>query len=490
MAQIDNQTSNQNLSKKVAGGVFWNILNFGLGKLVILITTSILARLLTKDDFGQISVASLAITYLSIVKDLGLGVALVQRREDVNEAANTVFTINIILGLTVSALIIPLAPFVAAYFHDLRVIPVVRWLGVSFAINAFGAIHMIWLLRDLDYRRKLIPDMGNSIVKGAVSIGMALTGFGVWSLVFGQIAGTLTSVVLAWIIVKWRPKLLIERNIAKQMIKFGSSVIGGDIISVVIDNVDYIIVGRLFGLVQLGVYSLAYRLPEMLLIGNLWVLGQIAFPAFSSIQDKPDEMRKGFLGSVRIVELIATPVSLGLLIAADPIIRVVFGNQWLDAIPMLRVLAVYAWVYSVGFHVGGIYKAVGRPDILFKLSIFTVSILIPSLLIGSRFGVIGVAWGHLFAVLVRRIVSLTVATRFVKVTYQEIFNQLTSSLRAGLVMVMVTLPVLYGVKGLEPLLQLIFVVLAGVISYLGVVWWTEKENLFSLMRAIGIFRKA
>src|SRR5215217_2616142 len=150
-----------------------------------------------------------------------------------------------------------------------------------------------------------------------------------------------------------------------------------------------VIVGRIFGLVPLSIYTLAYRLPEMLLIGNLWVMGGVVFPAFSTIQDQPNELRRGFLASVRYVELIAVPICLGLLIAADPIVRVVFGDQWLDAIPVLRVLAVYAWVYSLGYHVGGFYKAIGRPDILLRLSILTLVIIIPALLIGARFGIIG-----------------------------------------------------------------------------------------------------
>jgi PST family polysaccharide transporter len=332
--------------------------------------------------------------------------------------------------------------------------------------------------------------MGNTIVKGVISIGMAFAGFGVWSLVVGQIAGALASVLLVWIILPWRPRLTINRTIANSLIKFGSSIIGGDILTTIIDNIDYVIVGRIFGVAQLSVYTLAYRLPEMLLIGNLWVIGQIAFPAFSSIQDKPEEMRNGFLGSVRLVELIATPISLGLFVAADPIVRVVFGDQWLEAIPMLRILALYAWVYSLGFHIGGIYKAVGRPDILLNLSIFSVIILIPSLLFGSTFGVIGVAWGHLFAVLIRRMVSLAFATRFLKVTLWEILSQLAPSLRAGLVMASATVAVLYLTASLSPLVQLIFVVIVGAGSYLGVAWWTEKDNLFRLMRALRAPQKA
>jgi PST family polysaccharide transporter len=167
-------------------------------------------------------------------------------------------------------------------------------------------------------------------------------------------------------------------------------------------------------------------------------------------------------------------------------VRVVFGDQWLEAIPILRVLAIYAWVYSLGYHVGGLYKAVGRPDILLRLSILTLIIIIPSLLIGARFGIIGVAVGHLVAVLIRRIVSLTLATHFVNVSILEIFAELRSSLLAALVMAPVTLVVSYLTAGLNPFVQLTLIVLAGAISYLGVLWWIERENLMRLLRMVKI----
>ncbi|MBI5296226.1 MAG: lipopolysaccharide biosynthesis protein [Chloroflexi bacterium] len=476
------------ITRKAGRGIVWTFLTFGLSKLGVLLTTSILARLLSKDDFGLVAIAVVAINYLGVIKDLGLGVALIQRREDVNEAANTVFTINILLGFFLSAIVIPFAPLFAGYFDDPMIVPVLRWLGVSFAINALGSVHNIWLMRELDYRRKFIPDMGNTVVKAVVSIGLAFGGFGVWALVFGQISGALVSVILVWAILPWRPRLSLNRKITRSLMKFGASIIGGDIIGVIIDNLDYLIVGRIFGLAQLSVYTLAYRLPEMLVVGNLWVMGGVMFPAFSSIQDRIGELRRGFLTSVRLIELIIVPICLGLVIAAEPIVRVVFGDQWLEVIPLLRVLAVYAWVYSLGYHIGDVYKAVGRPDILLKLSIFTLVILVPAMLIGAQFGLIGIAWGHLAAVLIRRTVSLRIATRFVDVSILDIFRELKPSFLGALVMVPVTLAVMLLTAGTNPVLQLIAVVACGAVSYLGILWRVERENLLRVVRVIGMSR--
>lgn len=475
------------ITRKAGRGFFWNFLTYGLGKLVVLITTSILARLLTKDEFGQVAIAVVAINYLSVIKDLGFGLALIQRRDDINRAADVVFTLNVIIGFVLSLIIIPLAPWFALYFNDPLVTSLLRWLGASFAINALGAVHNIWLMRDLDYRRRFIPSMGNTLIKGVVSIGMAYAGFGVWSLVFGQIAGAVGSVILVWIIFPWRPRISFDLKITRELMKFGVSVTVGDSLGVFIDNVDYIIVGKLFGLAELSVYTLAYRLPEMLLIGNLWVLNGITFPAFSSIQDKPAEMRQGVLAAIRLIQLIAVPISVGLFIAADPIVRVVFGDQWLEAIPVLRVLAVYAWVYSLGFHIGDVYKAIGRPDINLKLDLLTIFIVVPALLIGSRFGLIGIAWGHLIAVLIQRAITLALATRFVKIKIVDIIKELTPAFTGALVMVLFTSAAVFLTSNLNSFIQLILVVIVGMVSYLTVMWWLERDNLLGILR---IFRPA
>ena len=483
---LSEEYDNRQIAQKTAWGFLWNFSAYFLGKFVVLITTSILARVLAKNDFGLVAIAVVAINYLSVLKDLGLGVALIQRKGDVKEAADTVFTINVIIGLILSALIVPLAPFVAAYFRDPQITSVLRWMGISFIINALGSVHTNWLVRELEYRRKLIPDLGGPLIKGVVSIALAYLGYGVWSLVFGQIAGAIASVILVWMILPWRPHLSLNRKVASGLMKFGASVTLIDILNEITDNIDYVIVGRVFGLVPLSIYTLAYRLPEMLLIGNLWVMGGVVFPALSTVQDRPDELRKGFLASVRFVELIAVPICLGLLIAADPIVRVVFGEQWLEAIPVLRVLAIYAWVYSLGYHVGGFYKAIGRPDILLKLSILTLVIIIPALLIGARFGLIGVAIGHLIAILIRRVISVGLATRFVNVTIMDIFGELRSSLVAAFVMAPVAWAVSQLTTGINPFLQLSAIVLSGTVSYLGVLWWIEKENLLRLLRMVGV----
>ena len=470
--------------QKTARAIFWNFVAYGLNKGLVLVTISILARLLGRDDFGLVALAVVAINYLSVIKDLGLGIALIQQQEDVNKAANTVFTLNLIIGIFLSAVLIPLAPLVADYFNNPLVTPVLRWLGLSFFIGAIGSVHVVWLLREMDYRRKMVPDLGSTLIKGIVSIGLALAGYGVWALVIGQLCGILSSVIMVRVMVPWRPRFTLDLKIAKSLLAFGSSIISSDILSVTIDNLGYIIIGRLYGAAPLGTYTLAFRLPEMLLLGNLWITASVAFPAFAKIKKAPDDLRRGFLGSIRLVELMAVPVCLGLIIAADPIIRVIFGSQWVDAIPIMRILTLYALVASVGYHVGDVYKAIGRPYILLNMTLLTLALLGISLLVGSHFGLAGIAWGYVVAVFIEKMISLIIASRLIKTSLTEIFAEMIPSIKGGLVLSTVTLSVLCMTTSLSPFAQLALLLLSGIVSYMGIVWRIERENLVQLINMI------
>ncbi len=470
------------IERKTASGVIWNFTAYGLSKGITLITLSIIARMLAKGDFGLVAVAVVALNYLAVFKDLGLGVALIQRRGNIESAANTVFTLNLAVGFLLTIIVMPIAPYIALYFGDPLLTPVLRWLGVSFLINAIGSIHIVLMKRELDFRRKLIPDFGNAFIKGIVSISMAYSGFGVWSLVFGQLSGAVASAIIVWIVFPWKPRISIDRSIVKRLIKFGSSVMGIDILSVLIENLPVIVIGRVCGLALLGVYSIAYRLPEILLISILWVMDGVIFPAFSMIQEQPEELRKGFLTSIRLVELVEVPLSLGLFIAADPIVRIFFGGQWVEAIPILRILAIYCWVYSIGFHAGVIYKAIGRPDILLKLSLLEIIIEPLALLVGSVYGLIGIALGHLAAIVIYRFVNLMVAVRVVDVTLFEIIRQLKPAVQGGFVLLLFALPVLYYTENINPVLRLLMVAFSGASGYLGTLYLFEKKNLLYIVR--------
>jgi lipopolysaccharide exporter len=480
------QPSPHEIGKKVAHNAGWNYLSFGLSKALNLVVVSILAHLLTPNLFGIVALATLAIDYLSILSDFGLGAALIHRRENIDEASNIAFTFNLLIGFSLTGVVMAISPFAALFFHEPSLTPILRWLGLTFAISSIGSVHKALLQRDLRFGKKLIPELGNTLVKGGLSIWLAIVGHGAWSLVYGQLAGVSASAVLLWIVIPWRPRLMINSNITNQLFKYGFPVMTDRAFTTFADSFDYFLIGRFFNTTALGIYTLAYRLPDLLIINTLSVLAAVFFPAFSSIQNQQDVLRKSFLSTIRYVQLLVTPLCLGLLVAADPIIRVVFGEQWLQSIPILQVLSLYALALSIGFHVGDIYKAIGRPDILLKLALPILIIRLIALWVGSQYNLIGIAIGHLVATSIEVIIRASVAINILKVSLREILNQLTAFI-GGVSLLALAIPVLYLTQDTSPSIRLISVVIAGATGYICTMWFLERDTILKGFGMLGFF---
>jgi O-antigen/teichoic acid export membrane protein len=463
----------------------WNYLSFGASKAVNLVTLSILAHLLSPANFGLVALAALTMDYLSVFSDLGLGAALIQRKQNVEESAGTALFLNVAANGVLTLLLIAISPLVASFFHEPQVVPVLSCLSLTLLLNSLGSVHNVLLQRQLQFKKKLIPDLGASLVKAIVSIAMALAGFGVWALVAGQLVASAVTSVLWWVVIPWRPQLTWRSAIAKELFRYGVSIMGNNALSAWQDSFDYLIIGRFYDATALGIYTIAYRLPETLVITTLWVMTSVLFPTFSALQDAKDALKRSFLVTVHYVELLVTPICLGMVLAADPIIRVAFGDQWLDAVPLLRVLALYAWVMSIGYHAGDIYKAMGRPDILVKTGLPLFILRLVALWIGAKYSLLGVAVAHLAVEVVSVVVRLALMHRMIDVSILELTREMTALIGAvGLAALAV--PALYFTADLAPLVRLIITVFAGALGYLGVIWAIEGKSLRDALRMMGI----
>jgi O-antigen/teichoic acid export membrane protein len=475
----------QEVTKKATHSLGWHTLSFGGTKLLTLITLSVLARLLPPENFGLVALATLTMDYLSIVSDLGFGAALIQRKGNIRESASVAFTVNLFANIILTILIYFIAPYAAAFFREPELTLVLRWLSLTFILKAIGSIHKITIERELNFKNRVFPDVGSSIIKAIISIGLALAGFGVWSLIVGQLVGIAISSILLWYMVPWRPRLVWDPKTAKELFSYGLSIMGINAFSAWEDNFDYLIIGRLFNTTALGIYTIAYRLPETLILNTMWVITAVLFPAFSALQDDKDSLKKGFLSTVRYVELLVVPLCFGMFVAADPLIRVAFGEQWIEAIPILQIISLYTLINSIGFHAGDVYKAIGRPDIILKIAIPMVPLRLVLLWIGAQYSLTGVAIAHLVTEIINASINFVVVKRIINVTLTEIILELKAFI-GGAALIGLALPALHLTQDFSPLVRLTIVVIAGAIGYMTTIWMIERRSLVGALRMFGI----
>jgi O-antigen/teichoic acid export membrane protein len=482
--------SRDDLGTTAARAIAWNYVSFASGKVLVLVTMAVLARLLSPEQFGIVGFATLVTAYLSVLKDLGLGAAVIQRQEDVEESAQTVFVLNLLIGAVLTSVTYFAAPLVASFFREPLVTPLLRVLGFTFILESLGSMHVVLLKRNLDFRRKLVPDVGQSIVKGVVAISTAATGFGVWALVWGHLAGVLAFVLLSWIVIPWRPTWQVQRRLIPPLARFGAPLIVTDIQYAIWSNLDYVVVGRLLGDAALGLYTLAYRLPE-LLVHSVWrVLAQAVFPVFSRLQSDLAALRKGFLATIRYTQLAIVPLCVGLFVTAEPAVAVIFGDQWQAVVPVLQIMAVFSLIASIGVNAGDVYKAIGRPGILAKLAILELLLLVPALLYGARYGVVGVAWAHAIVATVDSLIRLAVARSVLDLSLRDVGRQLMPSLAAGAILAAAAWATLGFTASLGDLPSLLITAVVGAATYAVAIWRLDHDAVLRILGWVGLRREA
>lgn len=469
------ETQNKSFAHVAIHGTFWRYVTFFSSKLMVFVSTVVLARLLSKDDFGVVGFAITALVFIDVFSG-GIGPAIIYYSED-KHRSDTAFWLGLAVGIILFGFTWVIAPYVASFFHDSRALLVVRIVGITFPLNALGDTHAAILQKQLAFNRIFIPDFMLAMSKGLVSIVLAFYGFGAWSLIWGQIAGSLISSISFWIVNLWRPSFNFDPQFAKAIFNYGIKYISANMVSIIALNLDYLLVGRYLGAEALGVYTLAFRLPDLLILQFAGVLSTVLFPIYARMREVPGNLARGFALTTRYVSLITVPLGLGLALVVRPLIIVVFTEKWVDVIPVVQVLAIYAVLKSLAYNAGSAYKAEGRPHVITVLEFIRLAFLFPALwwaVTGIK-TITAVGWGHMLVALVSCIVDLVTATRLLKLPLRDLGIALWPAVSAGLVMVVSVLSVLHFSVGYSDLFQLILGILAGAGTYILFLWVIQRE---------------
>lgn len=338
--------------------------------------TVILARLLLPSDFGIMAMASVAMNFATIMSNMGIGPAMIQKKDVTLRQMSSLYWLNIFLGCAVALGLILLSPVVSAFFKQpilLRIIPIV---SLSLFIGPIGKLFYSYLQKELYFKTMTICEIGSSLTGLAVAVVAALLKQGVYALVWGGLAAaaarSLLSVILCW--QHWRPILYFDSKEVRGFLHFGIFNSAENFVNFLSANIDYLVVGRVLGAQTLGVYRLAYELVVMPLTRINPILNRVAFPLFSKLQDDNDILRKGYTRSLAMLAHIVTPISVFLAVAAPQFVVVFFGAKWMDAAVIIRILSVMGVLKALANPAGSVINAKGRPDIGFYWNVFVAAL--------------------------------------------------------------------------------------------------------------------
>lgn len=424
------------IENAAARGVAWAFLATAAGRLISLLGLALLARLLAPEDFGLLAFALLYITYAETIGDLGTGMALVYWPSRTEDAAQVTLLVNLVLGVAHFAVTLLAAPAVAAFFGNPNGEAILRALAWSFPLKALGATHDALCQKGLHFRARMGPEVGLAAVKASVAVALARTGFGVWSLVWGQLAGLLAWTVLLWIVVPWRPQWRWPTDLLRPLLAYGRGIVAVNVLAAVTHHADLVVVGRMLGAAALGFYQMAYKVPEMTITVLLWVTSRVLFPAFSRLQAEGRGLGEAYLTALRYVGLLTVPAAVGLAFLAEPVVIILFGEAWKPSVPILRALAAYAGLRSLSTPAGDILKAMGRPGLLAGLSLSRAFVLLPTLVAAGRLGASQVALGMATVMGLAMVLNVAVVCRIAVIPWGDVLGAVRPSLAGGALLVL------------------------------------------------------
>jgi O-antigen/teichoic acid export membrane protein len=451
-------------------------------RLMTLVTTVVLARLLSPTDFGLVAMAAIFIGFADLVRDMGTGAGIVQTDAPTADLLSSVFWLNLGLGVLLTALLIVLAPVVAVLLREPRLTPVLRTLSVSMLFAAAGVVHTSMLTRELRFRQLAVVELCSALAGSILGVALALKGYGVWSLI-GQSVCTVVMVSGGtWLASEWRPRFVFDAASLRSILGFSANLTGFNAFNYFARNADNLLIGRYLGTQNLGFYDLAYRVMLYPLQMISWALGRALFPVYARLRAEPARLAAAYLKVTRGVALIAFPVIFGILSIAHPFVETALGPAWSPVVPLLLILGPLSALQAIGTTVGYVYQATGRTDLLFAWGIGAGLLLITSFAVGLHWGIIGVAVCY-------SIVSYALAYHLFKIPLSLIGLRVSDVAEAvgrpllcagGMLLVVFVLKRVIP-SAIDGALALGVLVSVGIVVYVSATWMWNRESAFEVL---------
>lgn len=427
--------------------------------------TITLARLLSPEDFGTVALLAVFTALAASVFEGGPTTALIRTRGSTLVQESSVFWFNIMLGAAFGLLLLCLAPLIARFYGLPVLKPLIAVAAAQVMLVAIGSIQTAMLTRALNFRSLLFVGLASTLFSGAVAIWLALAGYGPWALSLQMLSAAAVTTASLWYWSRWRPLLVFKVAETKALFRFGGHVIASSVLDVMASQGFALIFGKMHGVRDLGFFNraqTAQALPTNILSN---IIGRVALPLLATRSDDLDSLRSAVRRAVRVAMAINVPMLVGLSVLADLAIVILFGDAWLPAAPVLRILALTGAVYPVAMVLMQAILALDRSRAYLRLAIAKQSFTFVTVLTGSFFGIMGLAYSIIVVALGSFLMNAYVAKRLFRYGPAMQLNDISGVATASAAMA-AGLIGLRALLDLPPVLEAIAIIPAGAAFYL------------------------
>jgi O-antigen/teichoic acid export membrane protein len=481
-------TSLKNQSTKAFA---WDFAGKIAGQSVGFVISIFLARLLTPEDFGLLAMVNVVIALSASLMDMGLGVALIQRKEVSDAHYGSVFFFNIVIGTLLAAILFFAAPLVGYFYDNAQLVTMARAMSALFILRSIGNVLRMKLRKDLEYG---IPTQGNLLgasISGIIGIAMAFSGYGVWSLVIQSLLNPIIANFYLFYRVKWRPKLVFQWQALKELWSFGFRMFLSGILDTIFRNADSLIIGKLFSAATLGFYFRARSLNTYITQYTSNSLMSVLLPAFSMVQDDLVRFKKVVFKSYHMINLMAFFLTGLFFVVGDHLILFLFGEKWQASIPLFRLIILTAYGLPLSSILVNILSASGNSKSFLKLEVIKKVFFGLALGFGFLRGIEGYLIANVIAFALAVYVNIVFAGKQLK-TGQWWFIRITLPYLFLTILVASISYYMLGLIGLNHLLSLIMGGVVYTIVFILIAFTIKLHGISLLLidiRELGLLNK-
>ncbi|MGM0717382.1 MAG: lipopolysaccharide biosynthesis protein [Halobacteriota archaeon] len=465
-----------------------------VGRALQLGLLAVLARLVGPAELGLVGIALLTLSATRNFTTIGLNKALIQKvEENVDSHLNTTWTLEIGRGLLIALVLLVIAPFVGEwFFEEPRAVRLIQVIGLSPLLLGFRNPGIVYFQKNLDFHKQFAYKIGGDTSQFIVGVGYALIEPTAWAFVFGFLAADVVKLVLSYAIHDYRPFPSFDLEIAKELIDYGKWLTGSSILYFIYSEGDDAFVGWLLTPTALAYYQYTYRFSNAPATELSQVLTSVMFPAYSKLQASTEQLRSAFSKTLRITALVSFPAAVGIAAVAPDFVMTVFGEDWMPAVPAMQVLAFYGLMRALAKTVGPVWEALGRPDLVTKLSALRVALIAIFIYpMTNAYGIVGTAL-TVTGVFVFPMLPLDIyiLSRLIDLPMRDIYYEFLYPMLASVPMGLVVW-YLGGISPFSSLVNLVLLIPTGAIIYAALVLlfefatkWTVTDNFEMIYRKL------
>lgn len=470
---------------KTISNFIWRFAERSGAQLVAFIVSIVLARILAPEDYGQVALITVFTTIMQVFVDSGLGTALIQKKNADDLDFSSVFYFNFVVCLILYTGMFVAAPFIAEFYNDSSLIPVVRVISLTIVISGVKGIQQSYVSRNMQFRRFFYATLGGTIFSAFLGIILAYEGFGVWAIVAQQLSNTTIDTLILWITVKWRPKKMFSWERLKNLLSFGWKMLASSLLDTLYNNIRSLIIGKMYSSSDLAYYDQGRKFPNVIVTNINTSIDSVLLPTMASEQDNKGRVKSMTRRAIKTSTYIMAPLMMGLAFCAEPIVRLILTDKWLPCVPFLRIFCITYMFYPIHTANLNAIKAMGRSDLFLKLEISKKCVGMILLLSTMWFGVLAMAYSLLASTLASMIINSRPNKTLLGYSFKEqmidIFPGIFLALFMGIVISVVRL------LSLPDIVTLVIQILLGAAIYIGLsaVFKIESfEYLWGLAKGI------